>query len=321
MQPKLRSWLWITICCILGASVVGGRVPAALAGGPAPFILTEGDGTRLTLAHPPQRVVVLSIATAEILLRLGVRPVGVTTGLEPLPPEFRGVATVGMGMRPDLEKIRALRPDLVIAGAQFKATLQPILAEHGLRACFIANQRYQDTLDSIAQLGKAFDRRKAAQALLTAIKKRERIAVARIAGRPAPRVMIIFGTSESFLLARENSYVGDLVKTLRGINVAAALSPGGNVSGYIPFSLEKVVESDPDVILRIAHGNPESTMAIFRQEFANDPVWRRLEAVRRGRVYDLPADLFFANPGLRCIDALEKLAEVLYGPSARSAER
>ncbi len=317
MKGNQRGWLLLAGFCLLWVIGLGWSAPVAMGQTTSGFVLTEGDGTQVILPQPPRRVVVLSWSTAEILLRLGIRPVGVSSSLQPLPPEFQGIAEVGMAMRPDIEKIQSVRPDLVIASSQFKATMKPIFADHGLRAYFIDNQRYTDALASITKLGTAFDRREQADRLLAGIKQRERAVLARIAGRRPPRVLIIFGTSESFMLAREESYVGDLVKTLRGINVATAMSSGGMLSGYVPFSLEKVVESNPEVILRIAHGNPETTAAIFRKEFASDPVWKRIEAVRRGRVYDLEEGLFFANPGLKCSDALEKMAELLYGLPAK----
>ncbi len=308
--------LLLTFCLLL---MIGSGWNASVASSQTTsrFVLIEGDGTQIVLPQLPRRVVVLSWSTAEILAHLGIRPVGVPASLQVLPPQLQGIPEVGMAMRPDIEKIKNVRPDLVIASSQFKATLKPILVDHGMRSYFIDNQLYTDGLASITKLGLAFDRQEVAERLLAGIKKRERAVLARIAGRRPPRVLIIFGTSESFMLAREDSYVGDLVRTLRGVNVTTAMSSGGMFSGYVPFSLEKVVESNPEVILRIAHGNPETTTAIFQKEFASDPVWKRLEAIKRGRVYDLEAELFFANPGLKSIDALEKLAELLYGLPAK----
>jgi iron complex transport system substrate-binding protein len=148
--------------------------------------------------------------------------------------------------------------------------------------------------------------------LLNDLRGREAIVLAEIEGKEAPRVMIIFGTAESFQMARENSYPGNLVKMLNGKNITDGLNLGQNQAPYITFSIEQVIEFNPQVILRISHGNPQEVNKIFNQEFSSNPVWQSIDAVKNDRVYDLSNDLFFANPGLKIIDALEELAGYLY---------
>jgi iron complex transport system substrate-binding protein len=310
MKAKYRFGLFLAVLLLTGILLT----PASAVWGAksSQFELIERDGTKVTLANIPRRVVVLTQSTAQVLWHLGVKPVGITPS-PALPQELQGISQVGMGMRPDLEKIKSLRPDLVISFFGFKSTLKSSFAEHGIPAYFIDDQRYTDTLNNITQLGAAFNRREQARKLLETMKERERKILSRIAGKPSPKVMIIFGTANSFMLAGEKSFAGDLVKILKGTNITGLMKGvKGPLNGYMPLSLENVVALNPDIILRISHGNPGATQAIFRKEFSENPIWKQLSAVQQKRVYDLEPKLFFANPGLQCSDALEKLADLLY---------
>jgi len=82
--------------------------------------------------------------------------------------------------------------------------------------------------------------------------------------------------------------------------------------GFVPFSVEQAVALNPEVILRISHGNPAETLRLLQAEFTNNPIWQNVNAVKNNRVYDLDSNLFDPNPGVSIIDALEDLAEILY---------
>ncbi|MDO7203170.1 ABC transporter substrate-binding protein [Paraclostridium bifermentans] len=60
------------------------------------------------------------------------------------------------------------------------------------------------------------------------------------------------------MLATDTSYLGDLTKTLGAKNIANNLDTNVK-SPYIQFSLEQILEQNPDYILRFAHGELEQT--------------------------------------------------------------
>ena len=64
------------------------------------------------------------------------------------------------------------------------------------------------------------------------------------------------------MLATETSYLGDLLKTVGGTNIATELD-GSAKSPYLQFSLEQIVQTNPDYILRFAHGNLEETKKLL----------------------------------------------------------
>ncbi len=160
--------------------------------------------------------------------------------------------------------------------------------------------------------GRAFDRVPKATAIVLGMRAREHRLDATLRGKTPPRVMVLFGAGGNFFFATNNSFVGDLVRELGAVNVVDGARISERMPGYVPLSIEMAVALNPDIILRISHGNRAETRQQFEREFSENPIWQNTTAVRRGRLYDLDSNLFDPNPGLAVIDALEELARILY---------
>jgi iron complex transport system substrate-binding protein len=276
------------------------------------FTLVESDGTKVILDNVPERIIVLSVATAEIMHKLDIPLVGMTSTSRELSEGLRNLPEVGIPMNPDMEKIASLTPDLVVMSTNFKAAHKNNFAQLNLSTYFIDNQRYTDTEKTIEMLAKAFGKEDKIDSVLKPIKDREAVLIESVKNKEKPTVMVIFGTSESFSMARENSFVGDMVRVLGCKNITDDLKIDDAMASMIPLSLEKAVELNPQVILRVAHGNPREVRKLYEKEFETNPLWKSIEAVQNDRVFDLDQQLFFSNPGLTAIDSLEELAKILF---------
>ncbi|MBS3937406.1 MAG: ABC transporter substrate-binding protein [Peptococcaceae bacterium] len=294
------------------AAPVGGAPVTAEPWRPREFTLREADGTVLTFPKAPERVVILSRSIIFILHGLGITPVGIHTTALPLPAGLEAVPRLGMPMNPNIEQLVALRPELIILSSRFKPTLGPIFTRHNLPAFFVENQSYEDTIRAIEMFGRAFDRVPAATRIILDMRAREHRLDATLRGKTPPRVMVLFGSGGNFFFATNNSFVGDLVREVGAINVVEGARLAEQMPGYVPLSIEMAVALNPDVILRISHGNRAETRTQFEREFRENPIWQNTTAVRRGRLYDLDSNLFDPNPGLAVIDALEEVARILY---------
>lgn len=296
----------------LGHEVIWNNVNRSIAINRRTFVLREADGTRLIFDKAPQRIIALSRSVITILHALGITPVGIHETRLPLPAGLENVARVGLPQNPSIERIVALSPDLVIASSRHKPTAAPIFTQHNIRAMFLDTFKFDDTIDSIRMFGEAFDRAAEAGRIISDIESRRDRVVAGIRGKRPPRVLILFGTAQAFMYATEDSYVGDLVRILNGVNVIEEVNIPETLPGFVPFSVEQAVALNPEVILRISHGNPAETLRLLQAEFRNNPIWQNVNAVKNNRIYDLDSNLFDPNPGVPIIDALEELAEILY---------
>lgn len=276
------------------------------------FRLVEPDGTEFVSDIVPENIIVMSVSTAKIMDSLGITMAGITRTMRPLPGRLAELPTVGFPKEPDLEAITALNPDLVIVSADFKYRLAERMAQHNIPVFFLDNQSYKDTFNSIEMLGEAFGREEKAGQLLKELKDKEKAALSLMKDKPSQRVLILFGAGGSFLMARDTSYVGSMVKMLGGKNITDGVVLNDDMSDFIPMSIEQVVALNPQIILRISHGTIEETQRLYEEEFLKNPIWREVSAQQNNRVYDLPFELFFANPGLEVVDALKNLAEIMY---------
>ena len=50
----------------------------------------------------------------------------------------------------------------------------------------------------------------------------------------------------------------------------------------------------------------------MRRDLQEHGAWADVDAVKNGRVYVLPYELFAINPGIRATDALDVLADIMY---------
>ena len=272
----------------------------------------QPDGSTLVIDEIPQKVLVLSSTTLELLDAVGVK-ITATSSLSSKPAlaeKFKDAVDVGMATKPDMEIIATVSPDLIIAGSMFMNMKDQFEAQ-GYKTWFVNNQTYEDTLTLIENFGYVFDKEDEAAALILDFETRKEAALETNKTESPKTIMIIFGAGDQVMLGSDQCYSGSLAKLFGHKNVADDMDLTGATSGYIPFSLETALAAEPDVIFRVAHGNPEETKKMFDEMFEQNPAYQTMKAVTEGKVYDLSYDLFFSNPGLKCIEAIEELGELL----------
>lgn len=258
-------------------------------------------GVAASAGRPPQRIVALAPSAAEILFALGAgeRVVAVPDFAADL-PGAAGKVRIG-GFVPDLERVVALLPDLVVASRdgtdraayeKLKALGIPILATEA--------QSLDGVLLDIRRVGEAIGEAGAAERLVAALSERIAAAQKRAAGRkgPRPRVLVVIWPDPP-VVAGPATFVGDLLVRARLENVVP-----GKAGEWPRVSHETLAGWNPDVVIR-----PETAenASAFTRTFAKDSRWRLVGAVRDGRVVSVPGVLL-ERPGPRLVDALERLA-------------
>ena len=258
---------------------------------------------------PPRRIVSLVPNVTEILFAIGAGPqVVAVSNYDVEPPEVRSLPTVGALIDPDTEKIISLRPDLVITyGSQ--ADLQAQLT----RASIPFFDYRHGGLDHIvvtmralgARTGHVDQAERTAQALQAGIDAVK----ARVAGKPKPRTLLVFGREPGSL---RNIYASAGRGFLHDMLVAAG---GEDVLRDIDkesaqVSTETILARRPDVILEL---NAATRLNEADLKAVVDP-WMTLSAVpavrnRRVIILNGPG---LTVPGPRVVDGIEKMAKALH---------
>lgn len=257
------------------------------------------------------KVVDCSVAATNVLHELGADIIGIPTTQLDIPEDLKDLPQVGQAMAPDLEKVASLEPDVFVMDKSFKESVEESMKEYDINTFYIDTTTYTNFLTSIEELGKEINKQEEAEKLISSLKESEK-EVAKIKGDTDATVAILFGSGENFMLATETSYLGDLLKTVGGTNIATELD-GSAKSPYLQFSLEQIVQTNPDYILRFAHGNLEETKKAFDDAFDKNPAYAELDAVKNNKVIDLDSNIFNVSANLNVSEAIKTLGGILYG--------
>lgn len=256
------------------------------------------------------RIVATSPAAVDICDRLELDLVGVCSStLSTIPERYQYVTTVGTAMSPDLEILKSLNPDYVLSPNSLQSDLQPKYASIGVNSLFLNLRSVEGMYASIEGLGEKFGREEQAQALVEEYEQFMEEYRSQNEGKESPTVLVLMGLPGSYIVATESSYVGNLVKLAGGINVYG----DGDGQEFLTANTEDMKTKEPDIILRAAHALPDDVVEMFKEEFETNDIWKHFEAVQKGRVYDLPYELFGMSAKFNYPDALEVLQPLLYG--------
>jgi len=253
------------------------------------------------------RIVSTTVAITEIMDRLNLDLVGVPTSVKTLPARYDEVTRIGNPMSPDMEIVRSLNPTHVLSVTTLQYDLEPAFKQAGLDATFVDLTSVDSLKAEITRLGEMFGRTTEARAIIDSFESTLEEIRQLTADRERPTVLILMGVPGSYLVATEHSYIGDLVRLMGGINIVQ-----GETVEYLASNTEYLYQSNPDVILRAAHGMPEEVIKMFDEEFKKNDIWKHFEAVKQGRVYDLEEALFGTTANLYVAQAMQALLPMLY---------
>lgn len=259
-------------------------------------------------AKVPSRSVAGTIAVLDMLDYLGVDVVAVPNTNRPINSKYENLPRIGMPMTPDMERLKAAKPDFFITVNSVKASLEPQVKSAGIETVFLKTDTYTNYLEAMNYLGKVYQKEQRAQEYEASIKEKIKSVLNKYPNK-SPKVLIVFGTPNSMQIATENSFTGSLVKVLGGKNIWTDEKLKGP---YAPMNLELVKAENPDVILRLTHVNPQESSKMFKKEFQNK-FWSKLDAVKNGRVYDLDNKYFAVSGNIYIPEAIDTLESMLYG--------
>ncbi|WP_342427136.1 heme ABC transporter substrate-binding protein IsdE [Paenibacillus sp. FSL L8-0158] len=253
------------------------------------------------------RIVATTVAIAEITDALGLDLAGKPTSTKVLPDRYKDVPDVGNPMSPDMERVMSLKPTDVLSVTTLKYDLEPKFKDLKINAEFLNFESLANMQKEIQKLGDTFGKADKAKEINGALEAKVTEIQQKIKGKKSPKVLILLGVPGSYLVATEHSYIGDLVKIAGGTNVVQ-----GEKVEFIAHNTEALQQSNPDIILRAAHGMPDEVVKMFDEEFKTNDIWKHFNAVKNGHVYDLPEPLFGTTGNLAANSALDELMKMLY---------
>ena len=253
------------------------------------------------------RVIATTVALTEIMDALDIDLVGVPSSYKDLPERYADAKEVGNPMSPDMEALLSLKPTEIFSVTTLKYDLQEMFDDRGIDMTYANLESIDAMHEEILKIGEKYDRMDQAEAIVAQFEEKAAEIEKAIEGKEKPSVLILMGIPGSYLVATEHSYIGDLVKRAGGANVIT-----DEDVEFISSNTEFLQQTNPDVILRAAHGMPEQVIEMFDEEFRSNDVWKHFNAVKNGRVYDLEETLFGTTGNLAAAKALDELMKMLH---------
>jgi iron complex transport system substrate-binding protein len=208
---------------------------------PAQSSITVRDDLDRQVRIPPtvSRVVTLAPNLTEIVFALGSgsKVVG-TDDFSDVPAEVKSMAKVG-GMQPDVEKIAALKPDLVIATTNGNhPSLAPALANASIPLFVVRTDRVEEIAFAAQRLGTLLGS-PGAESFPAALRKG--LAAQRRTRDTKPRILFAVFADPLYVAGRD-TFSDDLFRLAGAENVVA-------LTGWPQYSIETLLQSPPDIVL------------------------------------------------------------------------
>lgn len=264
--------------------------------------VVDDRGLEVVLARPANRIVPLYGALADILLALDAGEAVLARTDADTAPELDDRPSIGTHMRPNVELLAGLRPDLVLQMGGRKDASLPLLALErlGVATAFFEVRNFEELFSVIQRIAILCGREARARELERSM--RATLDKARGLAGDLPRPRVFYEVRYPNLLAAgQGSMVDALIRASGGRN---CLEGGERL---VRLNEEELLRLDPEVCL-----TQQGPMNPAPVSFAERAHFRTLSCVRSGRTFVVD-EKRFSRPGPRSADAALELARLLFG--------
>ncbi|WP_345813179.1 cobalamin-binding protein [Paraburkholderia sp. PREW-6R] len=303
---RSSSHLWSALSA---ATLFAISLPACAA-----ITVTDDTGAAVTLAAPAQRVISLAPHVTELLYAAGggTKIVGAVSYSD-YPPAAQQLPRVGDNKALDLERIVALKPDLIVVWRHGNAQRElERLRELHVPLYFSEPHRLDDVAVSLTKLGELLGTSQIADAAAASF--RRDIAQLRASYASRPPVSVFYQVWDRPLMTLNGEHmISDVIALCGGRNVFAGLKP------LVPtVSTEAVLAANPEVIVTAAPGatKPDTSLP----QLGTWRAWPGLKAVAENNLFAIDGDLI-NRPAPRIAQGAKALCEDLEVARTRQKTR
>lgn len=268
--------------------------------------VTDEAGRRINVPARVERFISLAPNLTEIVYAVGAgdRLVGNTTFCD-YPEQARQVQKVGDTLQPSIERILALRPQLVLVStASQLEVFTKHLEEHRIPVYVTDPQDLEGVFRSIEDLGRLLNQETRAEETVRQLRKRATL-VSDVLKSTSPIKVFYQLSAEPLYTAGRDSFVTDLIRRAGGASVTSDVP-----EAWPRYSQEAAVAARPEAIILPTDGSMGSANAEVAAGL------RRSPAALSGKVYRINGD-YLSRPGPRAVDGLEALAHALHPEAFR----
>lgn len=312
MRNRLKRIFFFLLClplilCSAGCeNIEENAVPAESA---TAVTFTDALGTTVTVDRP-QTVVACMGGLADIWLLAGGQDslAGIADDADFTVSDQ--IAKIGAHDAPSPESILALNPDFVILSAATaeQVALDATLTQAGIPHAYFDVNAFEDYLNTLRLFSEITGHPESYQEYGVSVQKDIEATIDNARNQTPPTVLLLITYSQGVRAQTSDTMTGAMLKDLGCVNLADE-----NPSLLQTFSVEAIVEMDPDFIFVIPMGYSENAAAESLTTYLeSNPAWAGLSAVQTGGYHVLDPELFQYKPNDQWSESYAKLAEILY---------
>ncbi len=293
---------------------------------PAPtspaITLVDALGREVALPAPPQRIVLAGRALFMIadaiytfpqagarVIGMGQTAQGSGNFIKLIDPAYADKATLERDA--GAEQIAALQPDLVILKSVAAESLGRPIEALNIPVIYVDFETPEQYARDIAILGRIFNDEARAQTVIDFYQAKTEAVRQATAGAPRPRALLLYYNERdgavAFNVPPLNWIQTEMIRIAGAEPVWADANPA---KGWTQVTLEQIAAWDADHVFIISYfKSPDEVVA----DLKNDPNWQALRAVKEGRLWSFPVDVYsWDQPDTRWILGLTWLAGKLH---------
>jgi len=273
----------------------------------SPVEVVDGEENIVKLAVPARKIIVLAQSALEIIDGLGAMELVVEVDnwsvmmAEPLAEGFEGAGDV-YGL--NIERIAELNPDILITITGGPEDDYQKVRELGIEIYRVIDVKgIEGVYDEIANISKIIGLEDKGKELVSELKKGvDEIynQIKDLSDEQKPRVFYEVW-NDPLMGAGADTFISDLIEKSGGVNILSE----DNLTGWPEYSVEKLIEKNPDVIIAPMSLAADSSVITGDERFSS------IDAVKDGRVYVVP-DNPISRPNQNLIKALQMLSKAIH---------
>ncbi|KQQ42426.1 cobalamin-binding protein [Duganella sp. Leaf126] len=274
----------------------------------AAISVRDDDGKLVTLQQPAQRVVSLAPHVTELLFAAGggERIVGAVSYSD-FPEAAKKIPRIGSNRQIDMERVIALKPDLIVAWMHGSSERQIDTLRHlGIPIFHSEPVKLDGIADNVQRLGQLLGTDKVAQPAAAQIRAQFAALTAQYASRPPVRLFYQVWDKPLYTLSG-SSIVTDAMRVCGGVNIFADLKVTAPV-----VSIEGVLQADPEAIFGTAEKD-NGGVALWKP-------YPTMTAVRNNNLFTIDGELL-NRAGPRMVAGTRAMCELLEQARQRRKHR
>lgn len=262
--------------------------------------IKDSYGRTVTLNKEPKRIISIAPNITEIVFALGKQKelVGRTDYCD-YPAAAKKITSIGTLEQPNIEKIAALKPDLVIASTHFSQASLKKLEELNIKvAVLYGSDSFNGAYDTISKVGKLTNANNKANEIIAGMKKKVQYVEDKVKNDKKPSVYYVVSYGEAGdYTAGKGTFISQMIGMAGGKNSA------DDTTGW-KYNIEKLVANNPNILICSKYYNSKSGIKSTNG-------YKDLTTVKDNKLYEIDDNLI-TRQGPRLADGLEALAKIIH---------